>query len=155
MKNKFRLFSTAALVFCLVYIVGCTPESSTSSSSVTTTVVSESTAAPSQADSSKSTTTQGESSQMTRGSTSSRTHTQTTKPPVLTKTQFAFSTPGLPGSRSKELLNNPDRGLRLEVYINAADGGWYPANDRSRSAIDHTKDQIAQYASDNPRLAQT
>lgn len=162
MKRNSRLYSLFVLIICLACLVGCkptgTPQSSTIDSGVTSTLTETSTT-PSQADSSsdssKSMTTQREESQVTKRPTSSRTQTQSTTPPVLTKTQFNFSTPGLPGSRSKELLNNPDRGFRLEVYINASDGGWYPANDRTRSAIEHTKDQIAQYASDSPGLAQT
>lgn len=76
-------------------------------------------------------------------------------PEVLTRKEFQFLTPGLPGSKSKELLTNPDRGLRLEVYVNASTGGWYPNYDQNRSAIKHTEEQLAMYAADKPQIAQT
>ena len=75
-------------------------------------------------------------------------------PGVLNKTSFDFGVTGLPGSRSKELLENPDRGFRHEVYVNASNGRWYPNSTTGKSAIEHTQTALNMYFADSPQLAQ-
>lgn len=72
------------------------------------------------------------------------------------KTSFEFAAPALPGSKSKELLGNPDRGFRLETYLHAATGmsggsddGW------PKDAITAFDEEYNYYVDDKPVIAQT
>lgn len=60
----------------------------------------------------------------------------------------------LPGSKSKELLDNPDRGFRLEVATDAEvdKNPFKPGFDRG---IDFLQHQFDYYKEDKPKLAQT
>ncbi|RXT30717.1 hypothetical protein BVJ53_00435 [Lacticaseibacillus chiayiensis] len=59
----------------------------------------------------------------------------------------------LPGSRSSELLQNPDRGFRLEVYLNVASNkGIYEYADWN--AIDALKHEVSLYREEQPTIAQ-
>lgn len=61
--------------------------------------------------------------------------------------------PALPGSRSEELLQNPNRGLRLEVYLDVGSGRsifQYAKVD----AIEALHQEAAMYAAEKPTLAQ-
>lgn len=59
----------------------------------------------------------------------------------------------LPGSASKELLKNPDRGFRLETYLNVASNkGIYEYADWN--AIDALKHEFSLYSEEKPTIAQ-
>ena len=152
MKKSTTVCSFVAIVLCLCLLIGCgqgeAPEGNQSDHSDDISTSATSTTGDNKSDP-QSSTTQKEMTKVTSSTTT------TTKPPVLTKKQFAFSTPGLPSTKSKELLKNPDRGFRLELYVNAADGKWLLADGGKRPAVECTQDQLDQYASDSPQLAQT
>lgn len=72
----------------------------------------------------------------------------------LTKTSFEFDAPALPGTKSKELLGNPDRGFRLEVCLQAATGKNHSGDD-AEDAIAAFDSEYNYYKDDKPVLAQT
>lgn len=77
----------------------------------------------------------------------------TTKPSkkAVTKMNYTPATKGLPGTKSKELLDNPNRGFRLELTLNPATG---TVINGTTDAIQYLKDQLAYYEEDSPRVAQ-
>lgn len=61
----------------------------------------------------------------------------------------------LPGSKSKELLGNPDRGFRYEFAVHVAeDEQEYGISDCNTSAIERAKEQFELYKDDRPQMAQ-
>lgn len=73
----------------------------------------------------------------------------------ITVQDYDFVVKPLPGSKSKELLNNPDRGLRLEAHFNPSDMSGAPGSQRKQNGIQILKDLISDYSEENPRLVQT
>lgn len=66
---------------------------------------------------------------------------------------FTIVPAALPGSDTATLLTNPDRGFRLEVYLNVATGkGMYHYQDTDAHAA--FEKELAFHAADQPRLAQ-
>jgi hypothetical protein len=62
--------------------------------------------------------------------------------------------PALPGNATEQLLSNPDRGFRLEAYLNVATGqGMYQSADMDAFAAFHQA--LALHQTDRPTLAQT
>lgn len=70
----------------------------------------------------------------------------------LTKTAFEFDAPALPGTKSKELLENPDRGFRHELGFLAK--SFADKGDLDRDFTAAVDEMIALYADDKPQLAQ-
>ncbi len=66
---------------------------------------------------------------------------------------YAFDTPPLTGDKTVLLKANPDRGLRMEVYLDVATGNglWGSAN---VDAIEQLRKEVALYETDAPRLVQ-
>ncbi|MGN0556275.1 MAG: DUF4874 domain-containing protein [Acutalibacteraceae bacterium] len=61
----------------------------------------------------------------------------------------------LPGSKSRELLGNPDRGFRYELAVHVAeDEQEYGLSDCNTSAIERAKEQFELYKDDRPQMAQ-
>lgn len=60
----------------------------------------------------------------------------------------------LPGTKSRELLHNPDRGFRYELMISLHDAGEYPDNDRSVSFFQLAEQQFDYYEEECPQVAQ-
>lgn len=72
---------------------------------------------------------------------------------VPSKTNYDFDTPLLPGSKSELLLDNPDRGLRLELYLDVGRGtGVY--EQKNSDAFESLIKEIEYYEEDKPKLAQ-
>lgn len=66
---------------------------------------------------------------------------------------YQFETPALTGDQSGLLMQNPDRGLRLEVNMDVATGmGLW--NNTGSTGIEQLRREAAYYATDQPRLAQ-
>lgn len=67
---------------------------------------------------------------------------------------YEFSTEGLTGDKTTELMSaNPDRGLRMEVYLDVATGmSLFEYADVD--AFQQLQDEIDKYKSDNPTLVQ-
>lgn len=66
---------------------------------------------------------------------------------------YDFTTPGLAGRESELLLQNPNRGLRMEVYLDVATGkSLFEYADAD--AFEELERQIAYYESDQPQLIQ-
>ncbi|MBE5787485.1 MAG: DUF4874 domain-containing protein [Clostridiales bacterium] len=83
--------------------------------------------------------------------------------PAMAET-IEFSTPALPGEKREELLKNPDRGLRLELYLSLGSGKYVPElfdaygnlkdPSTARSAWEVLNIMMADYAPESPRVAQ-
>ncbi len=58
---------------------------------------------------------------------------------------------GLPGTQSKELLKNPNRGFRLELTLNPANGKTVNGD---KDAIAYLEEQLSYYGEESPQLAQ-
>lgn len=67
--------------------------------------------------------------------------------------EYNFTTPALSGTESELLLKNPDRGLRMEVYLDVATGKSV-FEYAEKDAIEALDEQIALYESDSPQLVQ-
>lgn len=70
---------------------------------------------------------------------------------VVSKMKYAPALKGLPGTESKTLLQNPNRGFRLELSLNPATGKTAAGD---KDAIDDLKAQLSYYGEDSPQLAQ-
>lgn len=66
---------------------------------------------------------------------------------------YVFDVPGLAGSNDMLLQDNPDRGLRMEVYLDVeTNKSLFEYKDID--AIEQLEQEIALYKSDNPKLVQ-
>lgn len=57
---------------------------------------------------------------------------------------------GLPGTQSKELLRNPDRGFRMELTLNPATGKTIQWD---KDSIEELREQMTYYYDESPRVA--
>ncbi|MBP3967314.1 DUF4874 domain-containing protein [Paenibacillus lignilyticus] len=67
---------------------------------------------------------------------------------------YSFKPVGLYGTSTLELEGNPDRGLRLEMYLDVA-SGRDTYDEAGRGALETLEEEVLQYLPDQPRLAQT
>lgn len=72
---------------------------------------------------------------------------------LLAAENYYFDLKPLSGSQSELLLENPDRGLRTEVYFNVKTGKSMFAN-ADQDGIEQLHEEMNYYQSDSPRLAQ-
>lgn len=73
----------------------------------------------------------------------------------LTKTYLQFDTPSLPGSLSGSLLQNPDRGFRLETMLYIGPEGELWQSDTGVGTLTQSALTIDYYMEEQPQLAQT
>ena len=68
--------------------------------------------------------------------------------------EYAFDCAPLSGSKSGLLLENPDRGLRMENYLTPYDCTGFPATQRHLNAFELLKNNLTKYADERPQLTQ-
>ena len=81
----------------------------------------------------------------------SQTNTTISVKKAVSKISYSSTLTGLPGTKSKELLQNPNRGFRLELTLNPSNGQIISGG---KDAISYLKEQLSYYSEEPPQLAQ-
>ena len=68
--------------------------------------------------------------------------------------EYTFHSAPLPGAQSWQLINNPDRGLRMENHFNPYNCTGFPGTQRNMDGFELLKNNISKYAEESPRLTQ-
>ena len=132
------------LSLCFVCLTACAPDTPPDSGTTTSVSISTTTAD-----------TDGTGTTADAGTTSTTQVQQTTTTTksvnkAVSKMSYSPSIQGLPGTKSKELMENPERGFYMEMNMNVATGLTMGGKD----AIQEITDQIGHYSNEKPQLAQ-
>lgn len=163
--TKRRILPAALAVLLLTGLMGCGQPGPTSSATTAQTsgrTAATATAAASTADAGTASPATGtDPGQKTHAPTkgghatvqTTRTRSAATAAPTKLLTGSLDLTPKpLSGDRSAELLTNPDRGFRLEAYLNVLQGNAYPTN--ATDAYTFFDGLLFDYQEDSPQLSQ-